>query len=99
MDFAGLDMAMTQLTSLDLAPGFELVGNPGNEADRSDRAFSDVSERAQVLAWSQLATIAQRCIDRFGAVVRKWRWEGWNEPGHDCIKCACLPACLPATTR
>ena len=25
--------------------------------------------------------------------------EGWNEPGHDCIKCACLPACLPATTR
>eukprot|EP00041_Stephanoeca_diplocostata_P022921 m.554287 g.554287 ORF g.554287 m.554287 type:complete len:240 (+) comp22177_c0_seq1:980-1699(+) len=86
LNFSALDAAMDQLNQLGLAPGFEIMGNPGNAADRSDRLFTDFTEHTQILAWNQLVhTVATRYIQRFGVdVVRTWRWESWNEPDGEC---------------
>ena len=37
LNFTALDKAMDQLQSAGLFPGFEVMGNPGNNDDRSDR--------------------------------------------------------------
>ena len=86
LDWSALDAAMDQLHEQGLAPGFELMGNPGASDDRSDRMFTSFAEPAQVLAWRDLvAATASRYIARFGAgVVQRWRFESWNEPEGQC---------------
>ena len=86
LNFTALDRAMDQLTSAGLAPGFEIMGNPGNRDDRDDRLFTDFSDHAQILAWKDLVhAVASRYIERYGApAVRQWRWESWNEPDGQC---------------
>jgi L-iduronidase len=86
LNFTALDSALDQLTSLNLAVGFELMGNPGNAMDRSDRVFTDFTDSKQISLWQELvSTVAKRYIARFGAtVVRKWRFESWNEPDGQC---------------
>jgi hypothetical protein len=98
LNFSGLDFAMDQLTDLGLNPGFELMGNPGNAMDRSDRLFTNFSDAAQIEGWRTLvATIAARYVARYGLdVVRKWRFESWNEPDGECKNMlAANIACTP----
>jgi L-iduronidase len=88
LNFTSLDLAMDQLVHLNISVGWEVMGNPGNLVDRSDRLFTDFSDASQIHAWGQMVqTIASRYIARFGApVVRTWRWESWNEPDGQCGK-------------
>lgn len=76
LNFTALDKAMDQLNAAGLFPGFELMGNPGNNENRTDRLFSDFSDHNQILGWKALVhTVASRYIERYGApVVRQWRW-------------------------
>lgn len=76
LNFTALDKAMDQLRNAGLYPGFELMGNPGNNENRTDRLFTDFSVREQILAWKALVhTVAARYIERYGvATVRQWRW-------------------------
>ena len=50
------------------------------------RVFTSFADKQQVEAFSELVeTIASRYISRFGAaVVRRWRFESWNEPDGQC---------------
>lgn len=77
LNFTGLDKAMDQLHAAGLSPGFEVMGNPGNADDRSDRLFTDFSQAEQIRAWKDLVhAVASRYIQRYGlATVRKWRFE------------------------
>jgi L-iduronidase len=79
LNFTGLDRAMDQLHLAGLFPGFEIMGNPGNEDDRSDRLFTDFSDSKQILAWKDLVhAIASRYVQRYGAetvrqvIARSW---------------------------
>lgn len=82
LNFTALDSALDQLVGLGLAPGFELMGNPGNLDDRSDRLFTSFQDHGQILAFGELVElVASRYIARYGLeVVRSWRFESWNEP-------------------
>jgi hypothetical protein len=76
LNFTALDKAMDQLSAAGLFPGFELMGNPGNNENRTDRLFTDFSDHNQILGWKALVhTVAARYIERYGAAaVRQWRW-------------------------
>jgi len=72
-----LDRLLDKLWAHGLAPGFELMGNPGN-------LWTDFSTSQQVNKWHHLITLmARRYIDRYGEDwVATWRFETWNEPDH-----------------
>jgi|EP01043_Picozoa_sp_COSAG02_P015753 hypothetical protein len=76
LNFTALDKAMDQLSAAGLYPGFEIMGNPGNSKNRTDRLFTDFSNHTQILGWKALVhTVAARYIERYGAeTVRQWRW-------------------------
>ena len=59
--------------------GFEIMGNPSGY-------FTDWGDVAQLVTWRRMVReIAERYVGRYGLdVVRRWRWEGWNEPDHKC---------------
>ena len=52
--------------------------------------FTDWRDAAQLGSWRRMvAAVASRYVGRYGvAVVKRWRWEGWNalqdEPDHHC---------------
>eukprot|EP00940_MAST-03C_sp_MAST-3C-sp2_P002326 g2326.t1 len=62
-----------------LSVGFELMGNPGS-------LFTSFRDPEQIASWKRLvAFVVSRYVDRYGIeTVRRWRWEGWNEPDHVC---------------
>jgi hypothetical protein len=76
LNFTALDAAMDQLHNAGLYPGFEIMGNPGNNENRTDRLFTDFSDHKQIIGWKELVhTVAARYIERYGVdVVRQWRW-------------------------
>ena len=86
LDWGALDAAMAALHEQGLSPGFEIMGNPGALADRSDRLFTSFKDPAQILGWRDLTqAVAARYLRRFGAAaVGAWRWESWNEPDGQC---------------
>eukprot|EP00039_Didymoeca_costata_P025498 m.13604 g.13604 ORF g.13604 m.13604 type:complete len:747 (-) comp4884_c0_seq1:96-2336(-) len=88
LNYSALDAAMEQLVSFGLHPGFEIMGNPGNFANRSDRLFTSFGDHTQILAWNQFINdLVQRYVTKFGlAEVQRWRWETWNEPDGECGK-------------
>ena len=48
--------------------------------------FTDWTDAAQLASWrTMVGAIAARYAGRYGlATVRRWRWETWNEPDHQC---------------
>lgn len=77
-DFFYLDQFMSFLHSLQLKPGFEIMGNPSNY-------FSNFDDLFQVRQFKELVTIlAKRYISMFGLeYVKSWNFETWNEPDHE----------------
>ncbi|XP_013389365.1 alpha-L-iduronidase [Lingula anatina] len=78
-NFSHLDQFIEMLIQLDLQPGFEIMGNPGN-------FFTDFENNTQIYAWRDMvAAIAKRYVDYYGEEsVSKWKFETWNEPDlHD----------------
>ena len=88
-----------------LTMGFELMGNPkvlrsrdgsGNQHPypQAPGLFTDWTDAAQLVSWrAMVGAIAARYVKRYGVEeVRRWRWEGWNEPDHQCNASARMSA-------
>ena len=60
--------------------------------------FTDWRDAAQLGSWRRMvAAVASRYVGRYGVdVVKRWRWEGWNElqdePDHHCNTTRCKHA-------
>ncbi|XP_067590906.1 alpha-L-iduronidase isoform X2 [Pseudorca crassidens] len=76
-NFTHLDRYLDLLRENQLAPGFELMGNPSGR-------FTDFEDERQVFEWKNLVSLlARRYIGRYGLKhVSKWNFETWNEPDH-----------------
>ncbi|XP_014670923.1 PREDICTED: alpha-L-iduronidase-like isoform X2 [Priapulus caudatus] len=65
------------LWKLELKPGFEIMGNPGN-------IFTNFEDPKQIYSFKELVKcLATRYIARYGErYVSSWNFESWNEPDH-----------------
>ena len=77
LDFSTLDRLVHRLWRRGMAPGFELMGNPGG-------VFADFDDPVQVVLWREVvAEVAGHYVERYGEEeVARWNFEAWNEPDH-----------------
>ena len=66
--------------------GFEIMGNPRLSPSSRIGVYTSWLDPQQLVGWRTMATaIAARYVARYGlASVRRWRFEAWNEPDHNC---------------